>query len=401
MSAMVEEKLLTIGTVCGRLKDEFPDISISKIRYLEDQGLLTPKRTSGGYRLFSENDVERLTTILRLQRDEFLPLRVIRQELASPTSKDRRRKRRAGLAGPSEARGRGVRRAGRRPARAGARAGGVRPAHAGDGRGTEALSRGRRGRGAPLRRLAEFGVGPRHLRTLRTSADRTAGLIEAVTAPALRARSPSGGRRGSRTCARSVSSRRSSRPCCCGASSAGRQASSGDPYRRRPQGARPRRPGLPEAGDRLQGHHAAARGPDALRFTVDQLAEWVEPRKPDLILGAEARGFITGGAVACRLGCGFVAARKPGKLPWRTVSAKYALEYGYDVLELHADAIHSGQRVVVHDDLLATGGTAKAKCELVEQLGGEVVGVAFIISLDFLDGRERLADYDVFSLIHY
>jgi adenine phosphoribosyltransferase len=140
---------------------------------------------------------------------------------------------------------------------------------------------------------------------------------------------------------------------------------------------------------------------NALRLTVDQLAEWIEPRKPDLILGAEARGFITGGALACRLGCGFVAARKPGKLPWRTVSAKYALEYGYDVLELHADAITGGQRVIVHDDLLATGGTARAKCELVEQLGGEVVGVAFIISLDFLNGRERLADYDVFSLIQY
>jgi len=141
--------------------------------------------------------------------------------------------------------------------------------------------------------------------------------------------------------------------------------------------------------------------PEGLKLTVDELAEWIEPRKPDLILGAEARGFITGGALACRLGCGFVAARKPGKLPWRTVSAKYALEYGYDVLELHADAITGGQRVIVHDDLLATGGTAKAKCELVEQLGGVVVGVAFIISLDFLDGRERLADYDVFSLIQY
>ena len=139
----------------------------------------------------------------------------------------------------------------------------------------------------------------------------------------------------------------------------------------------------------------------ALRETVDLLAEWVEPRKPDLILGAEARGFITGGALACRLGCGFVAARKPGKLPWRTVSAKYALEYGFDVLELHADAIGSGQRVIVHDDLLATGGTAKAKCELVEQLGGEVVGVAFIIALEFLNGRDRLGDYDVFSVIQY
>ena len=140
---------------------------------------------------------------------------------------------------------------------------------------------------------------------------------------------------------------------------------------------------------------------EALDFTVQELADWIAPKKPDLILGAEARGFITGGALACRLGCGFVAARKPGKLPWRTVSAKYALEYGFDVLELHADAIAGGQRVIVHDDLLATGGTARAKCELVEQLGGEVVGVAFIISLDFLNGRDRLAGYDVHSLIQY
>jgi adenine phosphoribosyltransferase len=139
----------------------------------------------------------------------------------------------------------------------------------------------------------------------------------------------------------------------------------------------------------------------ALRQTVEELAAWAEPREPDIVLGAEARGFITGGALACRLGCGFVAARKPGKLPWRTVSAKYALEYGLDALELHADAIVSGQRVLVHDDVLATGGTAKAKCELVEQLGGEVVGVLFIISLDFLNGRERLQGYDVHSLISY
>jgi len=139
----------------------------------------------------------------------------------------------------------------------------------------------------------------------------------------------------------------------------------------------------------------------ALRQTVDELAAWAEPRRPDIVLGAEARGFITGGALACRLGCGFVAARKPGKLPWRTVSAKYALEYGFDVLELHADAISRGQRVLVHDDVLATGGTAKAKCDLVEQLGGEVVGVIFIISLEFLNGRERLSAYDVHSLIEY
>ena len=141
--------------------------------------------------------------------------------------------------------------------------------------------------------------------------------------------------------------------------------------------------------------------PAGLARTVDLLAEWAEPREPDLILGAEARGFITGGALACRLRCGFVAARKPGKLPWRTVSAKYALEYGFDTLELHADAIIRGQRVLIHDDVLATGGTAKAKTELVEQLGGEVVGIAFIIELDFLKGRERLSGYDVQALIHY
>jgi adenine phosphoribosyltransferase len=141
--------------------------------------------------------------------------------------------------------------------------------------------------------------------------------------------------------------------------------------------------------------------PESLRDTVERLAEFAEPREPDLILGAEARGFILGAALAYRLGCGFVAARKPGKLPWRTISAKYALEYGFDALELHADAITSGARVLIHDDLLATGGTARAKVDLVEQLGGTVVGLAFVIELQFLDGREKLAGYDVFSLVQY
>ena len=141
--------------------------------------------------------------------------------------------------------------------------------------------------------------------------------------------------------------------------------------------------------------------PTALAETVDRLAEWAEPRQPDIILGAEARGFITGGALAYKLGCGFVAARKPGKLPWTTVTARYELEYGFDALELHADAIAAGQRVLVHDDVLATGGTARAKCELVEQLGGEVVGVVFIIELEFLQGRDRLEGYDVHALIGY
>jgi adenine phosphoribosyltransferase len=139
----------------------------------------------------------------------------------------------------------------------------------------------------------------------------------------------------------------------------------------------------------------------ALHAAVEALAEWAEPRKPDVILGAEARGFILGGALAYRLGRAFVPARKPGKLPWHTVSVKYALEYGFDALELHADAFAKGQRVLVHDDVLATGGTAKAKVDLVEQLGGEVVGLAFVIELGFLHGRERLAGYDVHSLITY
>jgi adenine phosphoribosyltransferase len=141
--------------------------------------------------------------------------------------------------------------------------------------------------------------------------------------------------------------------------------------------------------------------PEALHDTVERLAEFAEPRKPDVVLGAEARGFILGAALAYRLGCGFVAARKPGKLPWRTISAKYALEYGFDALELHADAIAQGANVLIHDDLLATGGTAKAKVDLVEQLGGTVVGLAFVIELEFLSGRENLAGYDVFSLIRY
>jgi len=140
---------------------------------------------------------------------------------------------------------------------------------------------------------------------------------------------------------------------------------------------------------------------EALHEAVERLAEFAGPRQPDLVLGAEARGFILGGALAYRLGCGFVAARKPGKLPWRTVSVEYALEYGVDSLELHDDAVRPGTRVLVHDDLLATGGTSRAKVDLVERLGGVVVGIAFLIELAFLGGRERLAGHDIFSVITY
>ena len=141
--------------------------------------------------------------------------------------------------------------------------------------------------------------------------------------------------------------------------------------------------------------------PTSLREAIDRLAAWAGPRTPDVILGAEARGFIFGGALAYALGCGFVPARKPGKLPWRTVEATYALEYGNDTLQVHADAIGTGQRVIVLDDVLATGGTAKAKVELVESLGGVVVGALFVIELSFLHGRSKLTGYDVHALIEY
>jgi adenine phosphoribosyltransferase len=141
--------------------------------------------------------------------------------------------------------------------------------------------------------------------------------------------------------------------------------------------------------------------PAAFRETIDRLAAWAGPRTPDVILGAEARGFIFGGALAYALGCGFVPARKPGKLPWQVVEATYDLEYGTDSLQIHADALGSGSRVIVLDDVLATGGTAKAKTELVEQLGGTVVGALFVIELGFLHGRDGLRGYDVHALIEY
>jgi adenine phosphoribosyltransferase len=142
---------------------------------------------------------------------------------------------------------------------------------------------------------------------------------------------------------------------------------------------------------------------DATYFheTIDRLEQLARPYNPDIILGAEARGFIFGGALADRLRCGFVPARKPGKLPWDTVEATYDLEYGTDSLQVHADAIGQGARVIVHDDVLATGGTAKAKTELVEKLGGEVVALLFVVELAFLNGRDKLAGYDVQSLISY
>jgi adenine phosphoribosyltransferase len=141
--------------------------------------------------------------------------------------------------------------------------------------------------------------------------------------------------------------------------------------------------------------------PEYFTETIDRLAEWARPREPALIFGAEARGFIFGAALAYALGAGFIAARKPGKLPRETLEATYDLEYGTDSLQVHRDAISRGSRVIVLDDVLATGGTAKAKVELVEGLGGVVAGVLFVIELEFLHGRDRLAGYDVHSLVRY
>jgi len=134
---------------------------------------------------------------------------------------------------------------------------------------------------------------------------------------------------------------------------------------------------------------------------IDALSDHFLEKDVDLVVGIEARGFIFGPALAYRLNAGFVPVRKPRKLPAETAKVTYDLEYGTDTLEVHRDAIRPGQRIIVVDDLLATGGTCKATIELVESLGGEVVGVGFVVELDFLKGRERLAGHDVFSLLHY
>ena len=139
----------------------------------------------------------------------------------------------------------------------------------------------------------------------------------------------------------------------------------------------------------------------ALDQAVSELAALARPLAVDLVVAAEARGFILGAALARELGVGFVPARKPGKLPSETVSAEYVLEYGIDALEVHADALAGGIRVLVHDDLLATGGTAAAVCKLVEELGAVVAGCAFLVELSFLGGRARLTPHEVLTVIEY
>ncbi|HBY95817.1 MAG: adenine phosphoribosyltransferase [Ardenticatenaceae bacterium] len=140
---------------------------------------------------------------------------------------------------------------------------------------------------------------------------------------------------------------------------------------------------------------------DAFGEVIDRLAEMFEETEVDLVAGVESRGFIFGAPLAYELGAGFVPIRKPGRLPAEKIHREYALEYGTNRLEIHVDAIEPGQRVLIIDDLLATGGTARASAELVEALGGQVVGAAFVIELGFLNGREALAAYPVVSLIEF
>jgi adenine phosphoribosyltransferase len=140
---------------------------------------------------------------------------------------------------------------------------------------------------------------------------------------------------------------------------------------------------------------------EALRFSIDALAEAFAGRRVDKVVGIEARGFILAAPVAYRLSAGFVPVRKPGKLPWRTEAEEYALEYGVDRLEIHADAVRAGDQVLVVDDVIATGGTARATVALVERLGATVAGLGFLVELTFLAGREKLEGHDIVSLVTY
>jgi adenine phosphoribosyltransferase len=141
--------------------------------------------------------------------------------------------------------------------------------------------------------------------------------------------------------------------------------------------------------------------PEALRFSIDALADAFEGRRIDKVVGVEARGFIVAAPVAYRLGAGFVPVRKPGKLPWRTESEQYALEYGVDSLEMHGDALEPGEHVLIIDDVIATGGTARATTRLVEGASATVVGLGFLVELTYLAGREKLGKYDIVSLVVY
>ncbi|RLD13515.1 MAG: adenine phosphoribosyltransferase [Caldiserica bacterium] len=158
-------------------------------------------------------------------------------------------------------------------------------------------------------------------------------------------------------------------------------------------------PDFPQKGILFRDITPLLRDFEAFKYAIDSIYEKHKDEGIDVVVGIEARGFILASTIAYRLGAGFVPVRKPGKLPWKTVRKEYELEYGMAILEIHEDAIKKGERVLIVDDVLATGGTAKATVDLVEKLGGNVVGISFLIELEGLNGREKLKDYNVFSLM--
>lgn len=160
-------------------------------------------------------------------------------------------------------------------------------------------------------------------------------------------------------------------------------------------------PDFPKTGINFKDITPLLQNGPAFRQAIDTMADYFKDKKPEVIVGAESRGFLLGAPLAYCMGCGFVLVRKPGKLPAAVERVSYELEYGHDSLEIHRDAIVPGQRVLVVDDLLATGGTIAATVELIRKLQGSIVGCAFLIELDFLKGRERLTGFDILSLIHY
>ena len=160
-------------------------------------------------------------------------------------------------------------------------------------------------------------------------------------------------------------------------------------------------PDFPSKGVVFRDITPLLKDPDALKYTENALLRLLGNIQVDKVVGMESRGFFFAPILAVRLNAGFVPIRKAGKLPGETIRQDYDLEYGTDALEMHADAIRKGDRILVHDDVLATGGTANATCRLIEKMGGEIVQCNFLLELDFLSGRDKLLDYDVKSLLHY
>jgi adenine phosphoribosyltransferase len=160
-------------------------------------------------------------------------------------------------------------------------------------------------------------------------------------------------------------------------------------------------PDFPKKGIIFKDITPLLKNPQAFEYAIDSLVSHYQDKQIDKVVSVEARGFIFGGLLAYRFNCGFIPVRKPGKLPAETIALEYSLEYGINTVEIHKDAIDKDEKVLIFDDLLATGGTVHATCQLVEQLGGSVIGCAFLINLAFLNGADKLSKYDVFSLIEY